>query len=302
MGAQDPPDMDEVGIKATLDSRPVHRTYVDGFYMDQTDVTNRQFAKFVTATGYVTVAERRPQAEDFPGAPPENLVAGAVVFSPPGHAVSLNNHFQWWSYLRGANWRHPLGPDSDLTGKNSYPVVEVAYEDAIAYAKWAGKRLPTEAEWEFAARGGLTGKPFVWGDEFRPNNTWMANTHQGEFPVRDTGDDGHTGIAPVAQYPPNGYGLFDMAGNVWQWTSDWYRPDYYWQLAEAGRVARNPQGPDNSYDPLEPREQKKVQRGGSFLCTDQYCSRYMVGTRGKGEVSTGTNHLGFRCVRTPRDP
>jgi sulfatase modifying factor 1 len=302
MGAQDPPDMDEVGIKATLDSRPVHRTYVDGFYMDQTDVTNRQFAKFVAATRYVTVAERKPRAEDFPGAPPENLVAGAVIFSPPGHAVSLSNHFQWWSYLRGANWRHPLGPNSDLTGKQSYPVVEVAYEDAVAYAKWAGKRLPTEAEWEFAARGGLTGKPFVWGDEFRPNGRWMANTHQGEFPVRDTGDDGHNGIAPVAQYPPNGYGLFDMAGNVWQWTSDWYRPDYYWQLAEAGRVARNPQGPDNSYDPSEPGQQKKVQRGGSFLCTDQYCSRYMVGTRGKGEVSTGTNHLGFRCVRTPRDP
>jgi sulfatase modifying factor 1 len=302
MGAQDPPDMDEVGIKATLDSRPVHRTYVDGFYMDQTDVTNRQFAEFVRATGYVTVAERKPRAEDFPEAPPENLVAGAVVFSPPGHAVSLNNRFQWWSYLRGANWRHPLGPNSDLTGKGSYPVVEVAYEDAVAYAKWAGKSLPTEAEWEFAARGGLAGKPFVWGDKFRPDNRWMANTHQGKFPVRDTGDDGHTGIAPVAQYPPNGYGLFDMAGNVWQWTSDWYRPDYYWQLAEAGRVARNPQGPDNSYDPLEPRQQKKVQRGGSFLCTDQYCSRYMVGTRGKGEVSTGTNHLGFRCVQTSQNP
>jgi formylglycine-generating enzyme required for sulfatase activity len=302
MGAQDPPDKDEVGMKATLDSRPVHRTYVDGFYMDKTDVTNRQFAKFVTATGYVTVAERKPRAEDFPGAPPENLIAGAVVFSPPGHAVPLNNHFQWWSYLRGANWRHPLGPNSDLTGKGNYPVVEVAYEDAVAYAQWAGKRLPTEAEWEFAARGGLAGKPFVWGDEFRPGRKWMANTHQGEFPVRDTGDDGHTGIAPVAQYPPNGYGLFDMAGNVWQWTSDWYRPDYYWQLAEAGRVARNPQGPDNSYDPLEPTQQKKVQRGGSFLCTDQYCSRYMVGTRGKGEVSTGTNHLGFRCVQTPQHP
>jgi sulfatase modifying factor 1 len=302
MGAQDPPDMDEVGMKATLDSRPVHRTYVDGFYMDKTDVTNRQFAKFVTATGYVTVAERKPRAEDFPGAPPENLVAGAVVFSPPGHAVPLNNHFQWWSYLRGANWRHPLGPNSDIADMENYPVVEVAYEDAVAYAQWASKRLPTEAEWEFAARGGLAGKPFVWGDEFRPGRKWMANTHQGEFPVRDTGDDGHTGIAPVAQYPPNGYGLFDMAGNVWQWTSDWYRPDYYWQLAEAGRVARNPQGPDNSYDPLEPTQQKKVQRGGSFLCTDQYCSRYMVGTRGKGEVSTGTNHLGFRCVQTPQHP
>jgi formylglycine-generating enzyme required for sulfatase activity len=210
----------------------------------------------------------------------------------------LNNHFQWWSYIPGASWTHPLGPGSDIKHKEDYPVVQVAYEDAQAYAKWAGKRLPTEAEWEFAARGGLAGKPFVWGEEFRPNGKWMANTHQGHFPDSDTGEDGHIGIAPVSQYPPNNYGLYDMAGNVWQWTSDWYRPDYYQELANQGGVARNPQGPDASFDPAEPNQPKKVHRGGSFLCTDQYCSRYIVGTRGKGEVSTGTNHLGFRCVMT----
>ena len=296
MGAQDPPDMNEVGMQATKDSRPIHRVYVDGFFMDKTDVTNAQFAEFVKATGYVTVAEKAPRAEDFPGAPPENLVAGGVVFVAPDHAVALNDHLQWWTYVKGANWRHPTGPKSSVKGKENYPVVQIAYEDAEAYAKWAHKRLPTEAEWEFAARGGLAGKPFVWGDEFRPKGKWMANTYQGHFPNQDVGTDGFTGLAPVSQYAPNGYGLYDMAGNVWQWTSDWYRPDYYARLAVAGGVARNPQGPTAPYDPAEPSEKKKVHRGGSFLCTDQYCSRYMVGTRGKGEVSTGTNHLGFRCV------
>jgi formylglycine-generating enzyme len=298
MGAQNPPDMDDVGMKATLDSRPIHRVYVDGFFMDKTDVTNAQFEKFVKATGYVTVAERKPRAEDYPGAPPENLVAGSVVFAPPDRPVPLDNYLQWWTYLPGANWRHPLGPKSSIIGKDNHPVVHISYEDAEAYAKWAGKRLPTEAEWEFAARGGLAGKPYVWGDEFRPNGKWMANTHEGRFPNEDTGADGYPGISPVAKFPPNGYGLYDMAGDVWQWTSDWYRPDYYAQLAAAGDVTHNPQGPDSSYDPSEPGHQKKAQRGGSFLCTDQYCSRYMVGTRGKGDIDTGTNHLGFRCVVT----
>jgi formylglycine-generating enzyme len=297
MGAQDPPDMSPVGMQATEDSRPIHRVYVDGFWMDQTDVTNEQFAEFVKATGYVTVAERKPRAEDFPDAPPENLVAGGVVFSPPNHAVPLTDHFQWWSYVPGANWRHPDGPKSTIAGREKFPVVQVAYEDAEAYAKWAGKRMPTEAEWEFAARGGLSGKPFVWGDQFRPDNKWMANTFQGNFPNKNSGDDGHVGTSGVRAYPANGYGLYDMAGNVWQWVSDWYRPDYYFQLASAGGVTRNPKGPASPYDPAEPREPKRVMRGGSYLCTDQYCSRYMVGTRGKGEVSTGTNHLGFRCVK-----
>ncbi len=299
MGAQDAPEMNEVAMHATGDSRPIHRVKVDAFWMDKTDVTNEQFANFVAATKYVTVAERKPRAEDFPGAPPENLVPGSVVFSPPDHEVPLNDHFQWWSYIHGANWRHPLGPASNIKGKEKYPVVHVAYEDALAYAKWAGKRLPTEAEWEFAARGGLSGKPFVWGDQFRPGGKWMANTYQGKFPVKGTEkpQDGYVGIAPVAYYPANGYGLYDMAGNVWQWTSDWYRPDYYAQLAASGEVARNPRGPESAFDPSEPTEKKKAQRGGSFLCTDQYCSRYIVGTRGKGEINTGTNHLGFRCVK-----
>ncbi len=297
MGAQDAPDMNAVGMQATVDSRPIHRVYVDSFWMDKTDVTNAEFAKFVAATHYVTVAERKPKAEDYPTAPPENLVAGSVVFSPPDHPVSLDDHYQWWAYVHGADWRHPSGPNSSIQGKGDYPVVQVAYEDAVAYAKWAGKRLPTEAEWEFAARGGLSGKPFVWGDSFRPNGKWMANTYQGQFPVKDTGEDKYIGVTSVARFPANGYGLFDMAGNVWQWTSDWYRPDYYQQLVAAGGVARNPKGPPAPYDPAEPTEPKKAHRGGSFLCTDQYCSRYMVGTRGKGEVSTGTNHLGFRCVK-----
>ena len=296
MGAAEVAGMNQVGMKVTEDSKPVHRVYVDGFWMDRSDVTNEQFEKFVKETGYVTVAERTPRAQDFPGAPPENLVAGGVVFHHPDHAVALSNHFQWWTYVQGANWRHPTGPENNLKGRERFPVVQIAYEDAEAYAKWAGKRLPTEAEWEFAARGGLTGKLYAWGDDFRPAGKWMANTYQGHFPDQDTAEDGYEGISPVAKYPPNSYGLSDISGNVWQWTSDWYRPDYYAQLSASGAVVRNPAGPANSYDPSEPAERKKVLRGGSFLCTDQYCSRYMVGTRGKGEVSTGTNHLGFRCV------
>ena len=300
MGAAEQPGMNDVGMQATTDSRPFHRVYVDGFWMDATEVTNAQFSKFIEATKYVTVAERTPRAEDFPGAPPENLVAGAVVFSPPNHAVPLTDHFQWWSYAKGANWRHPDGPKSSLAGRDEYPVVQIAYEDAVAYANWAGKRLPTEAEWEFAARGGLSGKLYPWGDEFMPGGRSMANIHQGHFPNHDEGADGFRGIGPVAQFASNAYGLYDVAGNVWEWVSDWYRPDYYAQLASAGGVARNPQGPATPFDPTEPTEKKRVHRGGSFLCTDQYCSRYMVGTRGKGEGSTGTNHLGFRLVRAAR--
>jgi formylglycine-generating enzyme len=298
MGANDPQTLtDPVGMQATTDSRPVHRVAVDGFWMDKTEVTNAQFARFVKATGYVTVAERPLRPEDFPGAPPENLVSGSVVFTAPAHAVALDDHFQWWSYVHGADWRHPLGPQSSIAGKEQLPVVHVAFEDAEAYAKWAGKRLPTEAEWEFAARGGLSGQLYPWGNEFKPGGKWMANIHQGHFPDQDSGADTYTGIAPVAKFPANGYGLYDVGGNVWEWVSDWYRPDYYVQLAAFGAVARNPLGPSNSYDPSEPGVAKRVHRGGSFLCTDQYCSRYMVGTRGKGEPMTGTNHLGFRCVR-----
>jgi formylglycine-generating enzyme len=288
-------------MKAVNDAQPIHRVYVDGFWMDKTDVTNEEFARFVDATGYVTIAERTPTPEEYPDAPPENLLAGSPVFTPTPYPVPLNDYLQWWRYVPGANWRHPTGPGSDLRGKEKYPVVQVAYLDAAAYARWAGKQLPTEAEWEFAARGGLSGKTYAWGDEFRPGGRWMANTYQGEFPVKDTGEDGYVGLAPVAQFPANGYGLYDMAGNVWQWCSDWYRPDYYAQLASVGAVVvQNPQGPDSSSDP-DDHQPQRVQRGGSFLCTDQYCTRYMMGTRGKGDIDTGNNNVGFRCIKRATD-
>jgi formylglycine-generating enzyme required for sulfatase activity len=279
------------------DARPWHRVYVDGYWMDKTEVTNEQFARFVKATGYVTVAERKPRVEDYPGALPERLVAGSVVFSPPDHPVELNNHFRWWNYVPGANWRHPEGPKSDIKDRTNHPVVHIAYEDAVAYCIWAGKRLPTEAEFEFASRGGLDRKRYAWGDEFMPGGKHMANTFQGHFPDTNTGEDGYLATAAVGSFPANGYGLFDMAGNVWEWTSDWYRADYYQALAASGEIAMNPKGPADSLDPSEPSVRKRVHRGGSFLCTDQYCARYVAGGRGKGELDTGTNHLGFRCVR-----
>lgn len=282
----------------TQDAIPIHRVYVDGFFMDATEVTNEQFEKFVNATGYITVAEQVPTQEEFPTAPPENLVSGSTVFTPTPSAVGLDDYFQWWRYVAGANWRHPTGSDSDLTGREKHPVVQVAYEDAVAYSKWAGKRLPTEAEWEFAARGGNAGELYAWGNELKPNGQFQANIYQGIFPVvgEDSGADGFQGIAPVAQYKPNPFGLYDVGGNVWEWVSDWYQPNYYAQLYSERKVARNPKGPDSSFDPAEPTEKKRVHRGGSFLCTDKYCTRYMVGSRGKGEVRTGSNHVGFRCV------
>lgn len=289
-------DADEM---AMADARPVHRVSVDAFWMDRTEVTNEEFARFVAATHYLTVAERTPRAEEFLGAPPENLVPGAVVFVAPPQPVPLDSQFRWWRYVPGANWRHPLGPGSSLAGREHFPVVHVAYEDAEAYARWAGKRLPTEAEFEFAARGGLAGRRYAWGDELRPGGRWMANTFQGHFPDADSGEDGAIGVAAVASYPPNGYGLFDVTGNVWEWCRDWYRPDTYERQAARG-LARNPTGPDSSFDPAEPGAPKRVQRGGSFLCSSQYCARYLVGARGKGDPSTGTNHLGFRCVRSAR--
>jgi formylglycine-generating enzyme required for sulfatase activity len=230
-------------------------------------------------------------------------VAGSIVFAPPADHVPLRDasgaaHLRWWSYVPGASWRHPSGPDSDLDDRGDHPVVHVAYEDAAAYAAWAGKRLPTEAEWEFAARGGLAGAAYPWGDEFKPAGRWMANTWQGQFPRESLAEDGYPGIAPVGRYPANGYGLVDTSGNVWEWCSDWYRPDAYARDAAQG-VAVNPRGPADSHDPQEPGQAKRVQRGGSFLCSDQYCSRYIVGTRGKGEISSATNHIGFRCVKSP---
>ena len=214
--------------------------------------------------------------------------------------MPLNDHFQWWRTSNGANWRHPLGPDSSIDGQGSIPVVHIAYDDAVAYAKWAGKRLPTEAEWEFAARGGLAGKLYPWGDELKPGGKWMANIYQGQFPDHDTGADGFAGIAPVAQFPANGYGLYDMAGNVWEWVSDWYRPDYYAAArARPARVARNPQGPTRRSIPPSPASRSACIAAARSSARTEYCTRYMVGTRGKGEVSTGSNHLGFRCVKGP---
>ena len=303
LGCADPRSLPYGGSDPMRDARPVHRVRVGGFWMDIHEVTNDEFGEFVEATGYLTVAEQPPQAEDFPGAPPENLVAGSIVFTPPREQVPVRDasgtaHLRWWAYVPGASWRHPSGPASDLEGRGDEPVVHVAYEDAKAYAAWAGKRLPSEAEWECAARGGLAGATYPWGDEFRPDGTWMANTWQGRFPAEHTAEDGYAGIAPVGRYPANAYGIHDMSGNVWEWCSDWYRPDTY-ELDAARGIVDDPRGPADSHDPAEPGQIKRVQRGGSFLCSDQYCSRYIVGTRGKGEVSSATNHIGFRCVKAP---
>jgi formylglycine-generating enzyme required for sulfatase activity len=293
MGAADPGG--DAGQSATADARPVHRVYVDGFWMDSTPVTNEAFAKFVRATSYVTAAERTPSAEDFPETAPESLVAGSVVFDPPRRPAASDSRRRLWRYTRGANWQHPSGPASDLRGRQRCPVVQVAYDDAVAYCRWAKKRLPTEAEFEFAARGGLSGKPYPWGDEARPGDRWMANLFEGHFPDNDTGDDGWVGIAPVASYPPNGYGLYDVAGNVWEWVSDWYRSDYY-ESFDLHRTSRNPRGPEDSHDPSAPGVAERVQRGGSYLCASDDCTQYLVGARGKGDPLSGANLLGFRCI------
>ena len=273
------------------DEQPAHRVAVNGFWMDKTEVTNEQFEKFVRATGYLTLAERKPDPKDVPGASLEMLVPGSVVFNPPPGEVSLENHYIWWKWTPGANWRHPAGPTSDLQGLGKHPVVHVCWHDALAYARWAGKRLPTEAEWEYASRGGLDRKRYVWGDEQTPNGKWAANIWQGRFPNENTRADGFRGTAPVASFPPNGYGLYDMAGNVWEWCSDWYRPDYY-----AESPTQNPKGPPASFDPTEPGIPKKVLRGGSYLCSDVYCTGYRPSARMKSSPDTGLSHTGFRCV------
>lgn len=296
MGIPDPTRVKGGGKEAMPDARPIHRVKLKEFLMDEHEVTNAEFAAFVKATGYVTLAEKKPTREEFPDALPEMLVAGSVVFTPPNHEVRLDDHLQWWSYVKAADWRHPEGPSSSIKGKEQNPVVHIAWEDAAAYAKWAGKRLPTEAEWEFAARGGLTGNIYAWGNQMQPGGKKMANIFQGHFPERNAAEDGYPTTAPVKKFPANGYGLYDMAGNVWEWCADWYRNDYYTSRA-SDKEWTNPTGPEDSFDPDEPGVPKKVQRGGSFLCTDQYCTRYMVGTRGKADWRTATNHAGFRCVK-----
>jgi formylglycine-generating enzyme len=280
------------------DALPVHLVSVAGFWMDATPVTNADFDRFVRATKYVTVAERTPDPKDFPGVPAEKLVPGSVVFTPPTHPVALDDYSQWWSYVAGANWRHPEGPASNLKGREDHPAVQIAFEDALAYAKWSGKRLPTEAEFEFAARGGLDRNLYPWGNELRPGGKVPANIWEGHFPDVNNQADGYVRTSPVTAFPANAYGLHDVGGNVWQWCADWYRPDYYRTFSDPNTPASNPTGPQSSFDPEEAGAAKRVTRGGSFLCSGEYCSRYLVGSRGKAEVSSGSSNLGFRLVKS----
>jgi formylglycine-generating enzyme required for sulfatase activity len=296
MGSDDP--------DASSHEHPAHRVRVDGFWMDQTDVTNAQFRAFVEATGYVTTAEKAPTVEEImhyarPGMPPpdkNDLVPGALVFTPPDHEVDLRDVRNWWKWTPGADWRHPQGPGSSIDGMDDHPVVHVSWFDADEYAKWAGKRLPTEAEWEFAARGGLEGKKYVWGDEPFDDSHPQCNNFQGHFPDRNTAKDGYQRTSPVKAFPPNGYGLYDMAGNVWQWCGDWYLPKEYAMRAGHG-VIDNPPGPSHSFDPRE-RPPERVQRGGSFLCCVGYCFNYRPSARQGCTPDTGMSHVGFRCVMT----
>ncbi len=283
----------EMGTKAFEDSKPLHEVTVNSFWMDEHEVTNAQFEKFIKGTNYITIAERPLNPKDYPGVAADKLVPGSAVFTPPSHSVPLNDAMQWWTYVNAASWKHPKGPNSSIQKKQSEPVVQVCYQDAAAYAKWAGKRLPTEAEWEFAARGNQQHQQYYWGKELKPGGKWAANIFQGNFPDKNTLEDGYKEAAPVKSFPANAFGLYDMDGNVWEWCYDLYRPDYY-----TASPQNNPTGPKDSYDPEEPGLEKHVQRGGSFLCSDQYCIRYKAGSRGKGETNSAGNNLGFRCVKS----
>jgi formylglycine-generating enzyme required for sulfatase activity len=278
---------------------PAHYVTVEGFWMDKHTVTNEQFSRFVEATGYLTVAERPLNPADYPGGKPETLVPGSIVFKKPPHRVDLRNHFNWWTYAPGASWRHPLGPGSSLKrGMARHPVTHIAYEDAEAYARWTGKELPTEAEWEFAARGGLEGAVYAWGDEAAPNGKMMANTWQGEFPIVNLLTDGYERTSPVGSFPPNGYGLYDMAGNVWEWTTDWYQE--HGKVANSCCASFDPKGGEKeaSIDPRTPeiRIPRKVLKGGSYLCAPNYCLRYRPAARISQQIDTGTCHQGFRLI------
>ena len=280
---------------------PAHDVSVDGFWIDPHTVTNEEFARFVADTGYVTFAERPADPSKYPGAKPELLVPSSIVFRRPVNQVDLRNHYNWWFYVPGANWRHPLGPSSSLDKKATHPAVHIAYEDAEAYARWIGKALPTEAEWELAARGGLNGAEFAWGDEFTPKGVHLANTWQGEFPYENLATDGFQGTAPVGSFPSSGYGLFDMAGNVWEWTTDWYQDHH--EIQHACCTIRNPRGGarERSFDPCTPEVPipRKVTKGGSHLCAPNYCRRYRPAARMAQPIDTSTCHLGFRCIVRP---
>ncbi len=289
--------------QADADEYPKHKVSVDAFYMDEHEVTNAQFEAFVIATGYITTAERKPDWEELkkqlpPGTPKPSddlLVASSLVFTPPSHKVDLNNYAQWWSWVTGADWRHPEGLKSSIKGKENLPVIQVSWDDAVAYATWAGKRLPTEAEWEWASRGGLENNLYSWGNEDVVEGKPKANIWEGRFPDHNTNRDGFYGLAPVKSFPANKYGLFDMAGNVWEWCSDWYRNDYYKSIKKPEGV-KNPQGPADSFDPREPYTPKKTTRGGSFMCNKSYCTGYRVSRRMKSSTDTGSSNTGFRCV------
>ena len=274
---------------------PARPVIVSGFWIDPCPVTNVQFARFVGKTGYVTVAERAPDPADYPGARPELLVPFSTVFVPPRHRVSLADPHNWWQPVPGAGWRHPQGPGSSISNKPDHPAVHVAWADVSAYASWAGKAIPTEAEWELAARGGLEGADFAWGDELNPGGDWMANTWQGEFPVQITCDDGYEGTSPTGAFPANGHGLYDMIGNVWEWTADWYTSSA--RAARACCTVARGGGREQSADPRDPaRIPRKVMKGGSHLCAPNYCRRYRPAARMAQPIDTSTSHLGFRLV------
>jgi len=284
---------------------PEHRVRVDGFWMDECAVTNAEFARFVDATKYVTVAEKAVDWEQMsktvepgtPKPPDEALAPGSLVYTPTKETVPLDNLSGWWRWQLGADWRHPEGPGSAIVGREMHPVVHIAWDDAVAYAAWAEKRLPTEAEWEHAARGGLVGKRYAWGDEFRPGGKAMANTYTGTFPMKDTAEDGYAGTAPVKSFPPNAYGLYDMGGNVWNWCSDWFRSDAHALAAPEG-CGQNPSGPRESWDASDPLSPKRVIKGGSYLCNPSYCESYRPSARRGTPPDTGSTHVGFRCVKS----